>query len=183
MQRLGLYDFYSMFEHARSFALVGNAGTILAYDNGAEIDSHDVVIRFNCAFTDGIEAKIGARTDVICANIGRNLDTCPSPATTCRPRCIVNFADRSPRDGNCEPDRFVEWCADTPTLITWAPDLIGIPQGRRTRQLTQGTYMLFTILRLFRVERLFVTGFTMYQPVPGRPPKYLGVARRCRNQS
>jgi hypothetical protein len=173
MQRIGLYDFYRMFADARSFAVVGNAGTILDYDNGALIDSHDVVVRFNCAYVEGVTAKVGGRTDILCANIGRSLEICPSPSVTLRPRCVVNFADRSPRDGDCEPEKFEEWVGELPALVTWAPDLIGVAQGTRTRQLTQGTYLLFTLLRLFRVERLFITGFTMYRPVAGRPMQYI----------
>lgn len=174
MKPIGLYDFYDMFAAARSFAVVGNAGTILSYDNGVLIDSYDVVVRFNCAYTAGVEKQVGARTDIVCANIGKNLAECPSPATTLQPRCLVHFATKTPRDGNCEPDTFADWAGDLPTLITWAPDLIGVTQGARTRQLTQGTYALYTLLRLFKVERLFVTGFTMYQPTTGTPLKYFG---------
>lgn len=176
MKPISLYDFYDMFAAARSFAVVGNAGTILSYDNGALIDSHDVVVRFNCAYTAGVEKQIGSRTDILCANIGKSLAECPSPATTLQPRCVVHFATKTPRDGNCESDTFAEWVGDLPALITWAPDLIGIAQGARTRQLTQGTYALYTLLRLFKVERLFVTGFTMYQPTKGTALKYFGTA-------
>lgn len=174
MQRINLYDFYDLFAQAHSFAVIGNAGTVLSYDNGALIDSYDVVVRFNCAYTAGIEAQVGTRTDILCANIGKSLAECPSPATTLQPRCVVHFATKTPRDGDCKPDTFAAWVGDLPTLITWAPDLIGIAQGMRTRQLTQGTYALYTILRLFRVERLFVTGFNMYQPVAGARTKYFG---------
>jgi hypothetical protein len=171
---IGLYDFHAMFESARSFAVIGNAGTVLDHENGARIDACDVVVRFNCAYTAGIEAKVGSRTDILCANIGKSLAECPSPARTLRPRCVVSFATKSPRDGDCDPVPFAAWTGDLPVLLTWAPDLIGVAQGTRTRQLTQGTYMLYTLLRLFRVERLLVTGFTMYRPIVGRPQKHVG---------
>lgn len=172
MSSLGLYDLYDMFADARSFAVVGNAGTILTYENGAKIDSYDVVVRFNCAYTAGAESKVGTRTDILCANAFRTLDNCASPSQTLKPRLVVNFANKSPRDGEFDRARFAEWVGPLPTLFTWAPDLIGVPQGLRTRPLTQGTYLLFTLLRLFKVERMFVTGFTFYRPVAGTRLKY-----------
>lgn len=172
MSSMDLYDLYDMFADARSFAVIGNAGTILTYENGAKIDAYDVVVRFNCAYTAGAEEKVGTRTDILCANAFRTLDHCASPSETLRPRCVVNFANKSPRDGEFDRRRFAEWAGAVPTLFTWAPDLIGVPQGLRTRPLTQGTYLLFTLLRLFRVERLFVTGFTFYRPVAGTRLKY-----------
>jgi hypothetical protein len=48
-----------------SIAVVGSSGTLLYGEAvGAEIDSHDVVVRVNQAYTQGFEARIGSRTDV-----------------------------------------------------------------------------------------------------------------------
>ena len=48
-----------------SIAVVGSSGTLLYGEAvGAEIDSHDVVVRINQAYTQGFEARIGSRTDV-----------------------------------------------------------------------------------------------------------------------
>ena len=47
----------------RTVAVVGNGPGALGQGRGAEIDAHDVVIRFN-NFPEGFEADYGARTDV-----------------------------------------------------------------------------------------------------------------------
>jgi hypothetical protein len=39
--------------------MVGNAATILQRQNGALIDSHDLVMRLNRAHVEGVEDKIG----------------------------------------------------------------------------------------------------------------------------
>lgn len=45
-----------------SCALVGSGGSLLFARHGAEIDAHDVVMRFNDAPTRGFEAMVGRRT-------------------------------------------------------------------------------------------------------------------------
>ena len=44
-------------------AVIGNGGTLLAYDLGEEIDSADVIIRLNAGPFKGFEKKVGSRTD------------------------------------------------------------------------------------------------------------------------
>jgi hypothetical protein len=44
-------------------AVIGNGGTLLAYDLGNEIDSADVIIRLNAGPIKGFERKVGSRTD------------------------------------------------------------------------------------------------------------------------
>jgi hypothetical protein len=44
-------------------AVIGNGGTLLAYDLGKEIDSADVIIRLNAGPIKGFEKKVGSRTD------------------------------------------------------------------------------------------------------------------------
>ena len=44
-------------------AVIGNGGTLLAYDLGEEIDSADVIIRLNAGPIKGFEKKVGSRTD------------------------------------------------------------------------------------------------------------------------
>ena len=46
----------------KSCAVVGNSGMLAYGQNGKEIDSHDVVIRFNGAPTKGLENRVGTRT-------------------------------------------------------------------------------------------------------------------------
>ena len=81
---------------ARSMALVGNADTILEHASGARIDGCDVVVRFNRAHVDGIEDKVGRRTDILVANRNYNLSKAPSPAETLQPRCVVCFLEPQP---------------------------------------------------------------------------------------
>jgi len=46
----------------KSCAVVGNSGMLAYGQNGKEIDSHDVVIRFNGAPTKGLEKRVGTKT-------------------------------------------------------------------------------------------------------------------------
>lgn len=48
----------------KSVAIVGNAQSIYSKKNGAKIDSHEVVIRFNRGFISDKEAQ-GSRTDIL----------------------------------------------------------------------------------------------------------------------
>ena len=59
-----------------------------------------------------------------------------------------------------DPAPFAAWTGDLPVLLTWAPDLIGVAQGTRTRQLTQGTYMLYNVWDAFG---------DFFRPPPPRP--------------
>ena len=43
-------------------AVVGNSGTLLESEMGAEIDGHDTVIRFNGGVTEGYEQFVGTKT-------------------------------------------------------------------------------------------------------------------------
>lgn len=171
MNLIDPFQFRDLFAEARSFAVVGNAPTILDYDNGAKIDSHDVVVRFNRATTDGLEAKIGGRTDILVVNASNTKAMAPSPAETVNPRCLVCFV--SPQGvPNVPRQPFAEWVDDMPILLTFGPDLIDLPADHHTRPMTSGTYFLLTMLRMLAVERLFVTGFTMFGAKGGAATKY-----------
>ena len=174
-QRFDIYDLHAAWAGVRSVALVGNAATILEHENGALIDSHDLVIRFNRAHIAGLEAKIGSRTDILVANVSNSLQRAPSPADTIRPRWVLCFVQPKP-DSDIEP--FREWAGDIPTVITLSPDILEFSTVARQRGLTLGTYTLYILLKLFRVERLFVTGFTMYGAAGGSFQKYYGPGAR-----
>jgi hypothetical protein len=168
-QRFDIYDFRDAWAGVRSVAMVGNAATILQRQNGALIDSHDLVIRFNRAHVDGVEDKIGSRTDLLVANAANSLEKAPSPADTLKPRWVLCFVQ--PQIGaDIEP--FRAWVGDIPTVVTLSPDILEFATTGRTRGLTLGTYTLYTLLKLFRLERLFVTGFTMYGAAGGGSQKY-----------
>jgi Glycosyltransferase family 29 (sialyltransferase) len=79
----------------RSVTMGGKAATILWRQNGALIDSHDLVIRFNRAHVKGIEDKIGSRTDLLVANAANLLQEAPSFVTPCSRGSIVAYAARS----------------------------------------------------------------------------------------
>lgn len=176
MQRIDLFDLREQFAHVRSVALVGNSPTILDHENGERIDGYDLVVRFNRAQTTDLEARIGQRTDLLVANEKNCLEWGPSPTTTLKPQAILCFvAPRSTEDLDIAP--FREWVEDIPTCITLAPDLVGVDNPFRTRLLTQGSYALYTLLRLLPVERLFLTGFTLYGASSGGSGKYYGAGR------
>jgi hypothetical protein len=68
---------------------------------------------------------------------------------------------------------FRRWVGnDIPTLCALPPDVIGFEQTGRTRLLTQGSYALYFLLNSIRIERLFLTGFTMFGAGPGGARKY-----------
>jgi Glycosyltransferase family 29 (sialyltransferase) len=170
LRRIDQFDFRDLFADIRSVAIVGNAATILEFDNGELIDSHDMVVRFNRAQTAGIEDKIGRRTDLLVANELNCLEIAPSPADTVRPRCVLSFVLREP---GFDITPFRTWVGDgIPTLCSVPPDIIGFKQTGRTRLLTQGSYTLYFLLNSIRFERLFITGFTMFGAGPGGSQKY-----------
>jgi hypothetical protein len=138
---------------------VGNAETVLDYASGERIDDHDVVVRFNRAFTDGIEDKVGRRTDILVANRTYNLAKAPSPATTVKPRCVVCFVEPG-RD--IDLSAFRAWVGDLPTWITLAPDLVKAGAVERMRPVTMGTNALYALTHLLAVRELFLTGFGFY---------------------
>jgi hypothetical protein len=168
-QRFDIYDLRDACAKVRSVAMVGNAATILERQDGALIDSHDLVIRFNRAHVAGIEDKIGSRTDLLVANAANSLEKAPSPADTVRPRWVLCFIQPQP---GLDIAPFRAWAGDIPTVITLSPDILEFARTDRKRGLTLGTYALYTLLKLLPVERLLVTGFTMYGAAGGASSKY-----------
>jgi hypothetical protein len=173
-QRFDIYDLRDACAHVRSVAMVGNAAAILQRQNGALIDSHDLVVRFNRAHVAGIEDRIGSRTDLLVANAANSLQKAPSPADTVKPRWVLCFVQPQP-DSNIES--FRQWVGNIPTVITLSPDILEFATTGRTRGLTLGTYTPYTLLKRFPLERLFVTGFTMYGAAGGDSHKYYDLAR------
>ncbi|CAH1239633.1 ST6GAL1 [Branchiostoma lanceolatum] len=50
--------------HFNSCAVVSSSHALRLHTYGQEIDSHDIVLRFNCAPTDQFEQFVGSRTDI-----------------------------------------------------------------------------------------------------------------------
>ena len=177
MNLIDPFQFRRLFASAHSLALVGNAPTILEYQNGSRIDGHDLVVRFNRATTAGNEEKIGSRTDILVVNASNSKKLGAPPAETVRPKCLVSFV--SPQGiPNVDYDAFVEWVGELPLMLVFGPDLIGIESPLRTRPLTSGTYFLLTALRMLEIERLLVTGFTMFGAVAGGSEKFYSDPRQ-----
>jgi hypothetical protein len=174
---IDLQAFQEMFRHARSMAVVGNAESVLQWQSGELIDGHDLVVRFNRAYTEGIEDRVGRRTDILVANRTYSLRKAPSPAATLKPRSIVCFLEPQ---HEIDYDAFKAWTGGLPTMLIFAPDLASVGQFGRTRPVTMGTNALYTFLRLFRIERLFLSGFTFYGAVAGSHGVYCGEPRKAR---
>jgi len=169
MSTLDIYQFRDMFANARSVAFVGNASSVLTWDNGKLIDSYDLVVRFNRAYTQGHEEKIGSRTDILVANQANSLEKSPAPAKVLQPQCILTYI-KPKRDKDLAPLK--AWAGDIPLVITLGPDIPSSCSGNRHRTLTMGTYTLYTFLRLFHLEKILLTGFTMFGMAPGGGEKY-----------
>jgi len=169
MAAMDIFEFRDMFSGVRSAAFVGNASSVLFWDNGKIIDSYDMIVRFNRAYVHGLEEKIGRKTDVLVSNNLNSLKLSPSPTKTLCPKCVVTFV--KPK-GGLDTGPLKEWVGDIPHVITLEPDIFGVGSINRTRSLTMGTYSLYTFLRLFQFEKLFLTGFTMFGIVPGGSEKY-----------
>lgn len=169
MPSIELFEFRDMFSNAKSAAFIGNSSSILNWENGNMIDSYDLVIRFNRAYTKGVEQKIGSKTNILISNNRNCLDLAPPPLETLKPECVVTFV--KPKK-NLDIKPLKEWVGNIPHLITLGPDIININVKTRTRSLTMGTYALYTFLRLFEFEKIFVSGFTMFGVTTGGGEKY-----------
>jgi Glycosyltransferase family 29 (sialyltransferase) len=171
MNLIDPYQFRDLCGGARSVAIVGNAPCILDWKDGARIEAADLVVRFNRARTAGMEEAIGSRTDVLFVNSANSLEKAPPPDKLSRPKCLVCFVSpQGVKTKDIAP--FREWAGDVPVLLSFGPDLLGLPGATRQRPLTSGTYALYTLSRVLDIERLFVTGFTMFGAVPGGGGKY-----------
>ena len=65
-------DIFKKILLGKSIAVVGNAPSEIGKSKGAEIDSHDIVIRFNNYKTKGFEKDYGSKTDIWARGSGGN---------------------------------------------------------------------------------------------------------------
>ena len=171
MRKMDIFDFRDMFSHVRSAAFVGNSSSITSWNNGQTIDSHDMVVRFNRAYINGLEEKIGRKTDVLISNDVNSIERSPPPSETLQPKCVLVFV-KPKRE--LDLGKLKEWIGDIPYVISLEPDIFGATTGHRTRGFTTGTSALYTLLRLFPLEKVFLTGFTMFGAVQGGNLEYFG---------
>ena len=108
----------------------------------------------------------------VLTNKWNTLAKSPSPVETLTPRVVVCFTGPWGVAWRAKAAPFSEWVGDLPLVITLLPDLVGLPARGHVRSLTMGTYALYTFLRLFDIERLFLTGFTMFGAAPGGAGDY-----------
>jgi hypothetical protein len=62
----------------RSCAVVGSSGILARYEQGAAIDAHDAVMRFNNAPTVGFQKNVGRRC--VCGWVSAGSGVCPPHA-------------------------------------------------------------------------------------------------------
>ncbi len=65
-------EFYKLLK-GKTIAIVGNGPSETGKNKGAEIDKHDIVIRFNNYETKGFEQDYGTRTDIWCCNLNHDI--------------------------------------------------------------------------------------------------------------
>lgn len=145
-------------------AIVGSSSSVNQWENGDYIDSHDIVVRFNRTTVDGIEKNVGSRTDIIVANDANRLSKAPSPEFASKPKCVVTFVNTHGA-GNRTKEQlggFLEWVANTPLLWCPGPEILCCDVPMRKRGFSMGTYALHALPYFLNIEKIFVTGFTMF---------------------
>jgi glycosyl transferase family 29 (putative sialyltransferase) len=154
---------YAQLVSGRTVAVVGPARTILGKSRGAQIDAHDLVVRFNDTFDlpsrPELAADIGTRTDILYCNqvilqraLDRGLAMPGVKHVVCTNNSLSFSAEKDPRvaqPGRTPPVRIVH--AASATLATWL-------RGNWART---GMVAILDLLS-FDVARLFITGMTFY---------------------
>ena len=180
MKWISVLGFQKMFLGAKSMAIVGSAPSVLQWENGSYIDSHDVVVRFNRATVDGIEKHVGTRTDVIVANDSNNLTKARSPEFTSAPKCVVAFVKTNSIGSRAQDERqqFLDWVGNTPLFFCPGPEMLCCEIPSRKRGFSMGTYALNALPYFLNIQRLFVTGFTMFGESTGGAGHHTKVSSR-----
>ena len=161
---LSILEFQRMFAGAKSMAIVGSASSVHQWENGDFIDSHEIVVRFNRTTVEGLENVVGSRTDIIVANDANRLSKAPSPEFASKPKCVLTFINTQGIGNRSEEqlEGYLEWVASTPLLWCVGPEILCCDVPMRKRGFSMGTYALHALPFLLNIEKLFVTGFTMF---------------------
>jgi hypothetical protein len=161
MNLLTPQEFYRRYQGARSISIVGNSDSLLQWENGPRIDASDLVIRFNLARVKGFEKHVGTRTDLLVTNETHSSANSPSPAETLDPTAaLLLYALDTPE--YFAKDDLEQWLGDVPVFGTMAPDPVEIGAPARPRPFSSGTYALYIFTRMFRPEKIFLTGFNFF---------------------
>jgi hypothetical protein len=154
---------YSRLVRGKTIAVVGPARTLLGRNQGAHIDAHDLVVRFNDTFDlpsrPGMAADVGGRTDILYCNqvvLKQTIDRASRQPglqyIVCTNNSLSFSVDNEPRLARRAPTpplRVVH--APSATLSAWL-------RGNWART---GMVAILDLLS-FDVRRLFITGMTFY---------------------
>ena len=159
MNLLTPFDLVSRFAGKGSLIIVGSAPSLRGSNQGAWIDSFDVVVRFNGCAIRGFEHDVGSRTDILVTNpYSETFHRPPADGLECG---MILVIARQTRRGDKEA--FTEWAGDSDVLFTYTPDIYGMDAPPRAGGVTTGIYAISLLKRVLLPSRLGVTGFTLFQ--------------------
>ena len=120
-----------------------------------------------------MEEVVGSRTDIIVANEANRLQKAPPPAQTTKPRCVVTYIKTPSLSTDAKWQApFFEWVGDTPLFLSTGPEILSAASPKRKRGYSMGTYAIASLPYWLSIDRLFVTGFTMFGAVSGGSHHY-----------
>jgi len=173
MALINFLEFQSIFQGAKTMAIVGSSDSVLRYSNGKCIDACDLVVRFNRTKVDGLEDKVGSRTDILVVNDVNNLSKAPQVKELSNPRVVVCFIDRVGfNKSETHLKDFLDWVGDKDLFLCPRPDIAMIPVEKGTRSFSMGLYALGFLPYALSIKELFVTGFTFFGSVEGGAAHY-----------
>jgi Glycosyltransferase family 29 (sialyltransferase) len=152
------FMFFDGFPVGQSLSVVGNSGSLAAWQLGRVIDGADVVVRFNECRLRGWKAQVGERTDLLVTNpyVERRERTI---GIEVHPKMAMVIFPHQRRGSRQE---LINWLGGVPVVMTFAPRLLNVPEVSSPVSISTGTYGLYLVSRLLLPSRMFVTGFSMF---------------------
>jgi hypothetical protein len=152
------FMFFDSFPVGQSLSVVGNSGSLAAWQLGRVIDGADVVVRFNECRLRGWKAQVGERTDLLVTNpyVERRERTI---GIEVHPKMAMVIFPHQRRGSRQE---LINWLGGVPVVMTFAPRLLNVPDVSSPVSISTGTYGLYLVSRLLLPSRMFVTGFSMF---------------------
>lgn len=171
MKLLSPQDFYRQHQGFKTLSLVGSSDSVIKWENGARIESNDLVVRFNRATVKGFEKQVGSRTDLLVCNQLNTLKRSPSPVDLLHPKAALLMigVDGMARLGQ---DDLSDWLGDIPTFSTLVPDIVEVENTTHERLYSTGTYALYFLTKAFSFEKIFITGFSFFGLTSGNSGHY-----------